>query len=503
MAEDTPSDASRDTSPSLTQGSESAIPRMRLGQQSYNGLFTLGGTIYEECEKELRWPQCILTYKRMAKDATIAPALNLVEMAIARVPWVVKIPEGYEEQLKDKADFLRQCMNDMDHTWGQFIRQAATFNRYGFAPVEKVYRKRYKRNGSKYDDGLTGLESLPLIAQETVSSWQWDEATKGRKLSGLLQWVVEPSGKDQVHVSSSWKEEKIGRHKFMLLRNNILKDNPESESPLKGCWVAWKYKTELEKFEGTGVATDVRGLKVLKLHPRYMDPNASPEDQAVYSHWQNIMRNLHMGEQSGVIVPSLKDENGEEMIADLDLLSINGQKTYDTNVIINRYKNEIISSLMASQLILGQDGGGSFSLAESLQGITEMAIESKLMEIRDQLNHDLAVQLFKLNGWSTEVMPYWDFGDVAKVDLDNLSKYVQRVGAAGLISQDPATVNWLAQQAGMPVPFDDPTTTVDEARKQLTGFTSNAGEGMEEGMPSGTGDATGGGDQSTGNSENS
>lgn len=498
MAEDIITDAS----PPLTQGSESTIPRMKLGQQSYNGLFTLGGTILEECEVELRWPQCIHTYKKMAKDATIAPALNLVEMAIARVPWTVKIPEGYEEQLKDKADFLRQCMADMDHTWGQFIRQAATFNRYGFAPIEKVYRRRYKRNGSKYDDGLTALESLPLIAQETVSSFQWDEATKGRKLSGLLQWVIEPSGKDQMHVSSGWKEEKIRRQKFMLLRNNPLKDNPEGESPLKGCWVAWKYKTELEKFEGSGVATDVRGLKVLKLHPRYMDPNASPEDQQVYAHWQNIMRNLHMGEQSGVIVPSLKDDNGEEMIADLQLLSINGQKTYDVNAIINRYKNDIITCLMASQLILGQDGGGSFSLAESLQGITEMAIEAKLTEIKEQLNHDLVVQLFQLNGWSTEVVPYFDFGSVKSPDLDVLSKFIQRVGAAGLISQDPETINWIAQQAAMPIPFDDPTTPIDEARQQLTGFTSNAGEGMTEGLSSGTGSATGGGDQSAGNSEN-
>ncbi|MNQ21351.1 hypothetical protein D3C85_344640 [compost metagenome] len=401
-------------SPNLTQGTESTIPRMKLGQISYNGLFTLGGNILEECQADLRWPRAIRTYKLMAKDATIAPALNLVEMAIARVPWTVKIPEGYEEQLKDKADFLRSVMNDMDHTFGSFIRQAATFNRYGFAPVEKVYRKRFKRNGSKYDDGLVGLESLPLIAQETISSWQWDEKTKGRKLSGLLQWKVEPSGKDQIHISSSWDDEFIPRKKFMLFRNSPLKDNPEGESPLNSCYVAWKYKTELEKFEGTGVATDVRGLKVLSLHPRYMDPNASEEDKAVYAHWQNIMRNLHMGEQSGVIVPSLKDENGEEMIAKLELLSLNGSKTYDTNVIIGRYKQEIITSLMASQLILGQSGGGSFSLAESLQSISDMAIESKLIEIQDQLNHDLIPQLFSLNGWDTAVTPEFTFGKVNK-----------------------------------------------------------------------------------------
>lgn len=485
----------------LTQGVESTIPRLKLGQSSYNGLWTLGGSIFEECNHELRWPQCINTYKNMAKDATIAPALTLVEIAIARVPWTVKIPEGYEESLKGKADFLRQCMNDMEHTWGQFIRQATTFNRYGFAAHEKVYRKRYKRNGSKYDDGLTGLASLPIIAQDTISSWQWDEKDKGRTLKGLLQRVVQPSGKDQVQVNSSWQDEEISRKKFLLFRNNYLKDNPESESPLKSCWAAWKYKTSLEEFEAMGISSDLRGLKVLYIPPRYMAEDATPEDKAVYDYYKNIMRNLHMNEQSGLILPQVLDDQGEQYFK-FDVISITGQKAHDTNAVIDRYKNEIISSLMASQLVLGQGGGGSFSLAESLNSISEMAIESKLIELRDVLNHDLVTQLFQLNGWDTSVVPYFDFGDIHKPDLDVLSKYVQRVGAAGMLSQDPATVNWLASQSGMPIPFDDITTSIDETRQQLTGFTSNAGEGMVEGMSSGTGSATGGGDTSAGNSEN-
>lgn len=486
-------------SPPLMQGDET-IPRIRLSQMSYNGLNVFSGHVYEDCNQELRWPNAIFTYKKMAKDATIAPALSLVETAIARVPWSIKIPEGYEDQLKDKAEFLRQVMNDMDHSWGHFIRQCVTFNRYGFSVHEKVYRKRYKRSGSKYDDGLIGLESLPLITQDSIESWDWDDT--GRKLTGLYQYKNKPTGKDKAQYLLVDEDQWIPRKKFLHFRNNALKDDPVGTSPLASCYVAWKYKKELEKFEGNGVASDVRGLKVLKLNPRYMDPNASAEDKAVYAYWQNMMRNLHLGEQSGIIIPSLKDENGEEMIADFQLLGIQGTKSFDVAQIISRYQKEIITSLMASQLILGQDGGGSFSLAESLQGISDMAIEAKLIEIQEQLNHDLIPQLFSLNGWDTSVTPLFQFGDLKTPDLDVLSKFIQRVGAAGMLSQDASTVNWIAEQANMPTPFDDVTIPLEDVREQLTGFTSNAGEGMQEGMPSGTGDATGGGDQSTGNTEN-
>jgi hypothetical protein len=419
-------------------------------------------------------------------------------MAIARVPWTVKIPEGYEDQLKDKAEFLRQVMNDMDHSWGSFIRQATSFNRFGFAPVEKVYRKRYKKNGSKFDDGRVGIKSLPLIAQDTVSSWEWDDA--GRHLSGLYQYTVEPGGK-RINVRTSWKEEFIPVKKFMLFRNNPLKNNPEGESPLKSVYMAWKYKTNLEEFQATGVSSDVRGLKVLYIPPRYMAEDASPEDKEVYAYYQRIMRNLHMNEQSGLILPQVLDDQGEQYFK-FDVISVTGQKAFDTTAIIASYKNEIISALMASQLILGQGGGGSFSLAESLQSISNMAIESKLIEIRDQLNHDLVNQLFALNGWDTTVVPYFDFGDLVSPDLDVLSKFLQRTASVGLVSQDASTVNWIAEQANMPTPFADQTVTVEDARKQLTGYSSGAGEGQATAGEGTSTSPTGGDDASAGNMEN-
>lgn len=262
----------------LAQGTDIPIPRLKLGQESFNGLWTAAGQIAEECNSELRWPQSMQTYKKMAKDATIAPALSLVEMSIARANWSVKIPEGYEVELKSKAEFLRQVMNDMEHSWGSFIRQAVSFNRFGFAPVEKVYRRRYKKNGSKYDDGLVSLKALPLIAQDTVSAWEWTE--DGKNLAGLYQYSVVPGG-ERINIRTSWQEVFIPKKKFMLLRNNPIKNNPEGLSPLSSVHTAWKFKTALEEFQATGVSSDVRGLKVLYIPPRYMAEDASPEDKEV------------------------------------------------------------------------------------------------------------------------------------------------------------------------------------------------------------------------------
>lgn len=476
------------------------MPNFTRGRISNNGLITLGGEIFEEYQWELRWPYAIETFKKMAHDETIAPALNLVEMAIARVPWTIEVPEGYEETLKEEKKFLQECMNDMEHTWGSFIRQAVTMNRYGFSCHEKVYRRRTKRYGSKFDDGKIGIRSLPIISQDSIASWQWDD--EGLEVTGMLQWKNKPAGLRQTVLLTAGQYIAIPRSKYLNFRNNPIKDDPSGTSPLSSVWRAWKYKAALQEHEAMGIATDLRGLKVLYLPPRYLDPNASDEDKNVYEYYKEIMRNIHKNEQSGIILPQVLDDKGEQYFK-FELMGINGQKSFDVSEVIKRYEKSIITALMASQMILGQDGGGSFSLAESLSGISEMSIEAKLLEIQEQLNHDLIPQLFKLNGFDLSVTPYFSFGDISKPDIDNISKYIQRVGSQGLVSQDAKTINWLASQIGMPKPFDPESHTVDDVRQQVVGFTSNAGEGMTSGLPSGTGKADGSsGDGSTANGEN-
>lgn len=472
--------------------------RIAKGQRSYNGLNVISGQIYEECNADLRWPECMETYKLMCKDATIAPALNLMEMEIAKSEWTVKIPEGYDIELKEKADFLKSVMDDMEHTWNDFIRQAATINRYGFAPVEKVYRKRVKANGSKHSDGLYGLKCLPLISQDTVANWEFED--RGRKVSGLKQWVNIPTNEGEAIIYNKDKVS-LSRNKFILFRADPQKNSPIGTSPLNSVYIAWRFKTELEKYESISVAQDLRGLKVIKIPARYLSENASDDEKATAEYFREILRSLHNGEQSGILIPQAFDDGNS--LFDFKLESVMGQPTNNVHEIITRYKKEITVGILAPQLTLGQDGSGSFALSTSLESITNTVVTARLKEIRDQLNHDLIPQLFAVNGWSTDVMPYFDYSDTKQTNLDDLSKFIQRVGAAGLIKVDADVVNWIHEQAGMPIAFDDTDISDEEVRSQLTGFDSNAGEGMEVGTTgSGTSKSATSIDTTISNSEN-
>ena len=494
-----------DTEVSLESG-ENETPTMTMGETGFTGLLTLNGSVMEECSSELRWPEAIHTYKRMAKDGAIAPALELVEMMIARVPWTVKIPEGYEEQLKDKANFVRQCIDDMDHDWQSFIKQVVSYNRYGFSVHEKVWRLRYKDKGSKYNDGLVGIKKLPIRSQDSIERWYWKN--NGRDLGGLWQRVITPGtegssdGWDFVVTNSTPTTlKKIPRKKFLLFRNNPLKDSPCGTSPLNGAWQAWKYKQAYQESEAIAVAQDSNGFKVLYIPPEYMTTDASDDKKEAFEEYKKILSNMHQAKQSGVILPLLIDQDGNKMF-ELKFESITGQKSYDTNAIINRYTSEILTALFADFLSLGSNGSGSFSLAESKISVVEMAIQSKLDEIKSQLNHDLIKNLFAANGWDTDVLPYLDYGSVGTESLDELGKFIQRVSATGNLPKVPEVINWIMKAADIPYRVDLGLSTGD-LTKILSPDTSASGSGMVEGLNNGTGSSNGSsGDSSTSNTEN-
>jgi hypothetical protein len=214
--------------------------------------------------------------------------------------------------------------------------------------------------------------------------------------------------------------------------------------------------------------------------------------------YTRMMERAHQAKQSGFILPMLTDNEGNKMF-DFEIKNISGQKSYDVNAIINRYIRAIQVALFADVLSLGGGSGGSYSLAESKVSIIDMAVKSRLNEIKDQLNHKLVTTLFEQNGWSTEIMPFFDFDLPNSETLDSVGSYLQKTAATGLIPLVPEVVNFVLARVGIDyrVPDDTPP---EKLREMMTNFTSESGGGLKSGLPGSNGDGTGAnGDPNTAN----
>lgn len=503
---------------SLAKGTNK-VPPIVYGETGYTGLTTLGGQVFDDCQKELRWPKAYKTFREMSTDSTIAPALEFVEGKIAEANWTVKIPKGVpsdkEDQLKAQQKFLTEVMNDMRHSWTTAIKNAATFNRYGFSLLEIVFRYRNKKYGSKFDDGYVGIEALSPRSQGTVFQWYW--TGKGREIDGFDQYVTYPvdNGKEAaLHIG--WEIIRtdpqratdlkyIPIKKCLHFRHNPQNDSPTGTSPLVSAWEPWKLKKAYQNSEAIGVAQDNNAFKILYLPTEYLVEDADEDRKASFEMYKRMMERAHQAKQSGFILPMLTDENGKRLF-DFEIKNISGTKSYDVNAIIARYVREIQVALFADVLSLGGGSGGSYSLAESKVSIIDMAVKSRLNEIKDQLNHKLVKTLFEQNGWDTEIVPYFDFDLPNGETLDNKGKYYQRVKAVGLLPIVPQVVNQVLSDAGIDYRVPDDMST-EELMNLLApvgeAMQSESGGGMKSGLPNSNGSGTGkNGDSTVSNNEN-
>jgi len=476
---------------------DSSAPRLRLGEVGYTGLKEFDGIILEEMRKQLQWPRANRTYQEMSEDATIASALSLFEMMISRVDWKVDVPEDPTEDDLQKAKFVKQCMDDMDHSWFSFIKEVTSMFTYGYCVNEKVYRRRYKVNGSKYDDGLVGIKKLPVRSQSTILKWEFSE--DGRELLAVVQDTNLLM--DGFRLSNSFAGEiRIPRKKFLLFRTDVSRDNPQGKSPLSKVYKAWRYRKQIEESEAVGITRGLGGIPKFEIPVDYLKGDANADQQATVEAFKNIGRNLQNNEQACIIMPKFYDDQNNSLF-DFELIGPPNASQYDTDKAILRWDNKILQTLFADLLQMGNSKGGSYNLADSKSSLVHMAVESRLKEIEDVLNTDLIPQLFSLNGWSLDRLPKLCFDQVKEEDLDVISKYLQRAASVGLIAVTPDNINQVAEWVGLPHRVDSEMED-EELRSKLTGNDSRAGDGMTTPGEGTSKSPVGGDDSSVGNNEN-
>jgi len=488
--------------PAALQPDPSAvIPRISLGEQGFLGLKTRNGFIWEEPVLAFRYPQFIRTINEMRNNPTVGAALTIYRLLLSRVEWDVQPPSDATEQEKERAAIVKTMMDDMEQSWGNFIESIIPYLEYGFSVNEKVFRRRLKRNGSRWNDGLVGIKKLPVRSQETISRWVFSEDGADLiRVEQNLQYLE--NGARFLNRTNERGLIEIPREKFLLFTCSGTKGNPEGNSILKPIYLAFKQLSLLADQELLSIAKDVQGILKIEIPPKYLDPNASAEDKAVVSAFQTIINNYNAGTSRGLLVPNMIDPESKLNLFKYELMSDRGTPKIDTEAVIKRLQNDILSALSVDVLKMGADGTGSFSLADAKTSILALAIDYRLKEIAEVLNMDLMRSLYEMNGWSTERLPKFVYSDIEKVSLDELGKYLQRVKAVGLVEVDRPILNRVREAMGVPAKGDDEAPDVDAMT--LTDTQSRSGDSLNtpSGGMNGTANSVSPQDNSAANTEN-
>ena len=470
--------------------------RFKLSEAGYLGLNVYAGVTKDEIKKELNFPTSIQTYKQMSYHGTINSALTLFDTLVSKADWKFKAPKDATPAELDQARIINEMMNDLQgQTWADFISDALSANVYGFSVHEKVYRRRTKENGSKYNDGLIGWRKLPIRNQETIQRFVFSD--DGNEIIGVRQDLTQVSDPYNRYSQRSNNAVVLPRSKIMLFRAGKHKGDPYGKSPLRDAYLAWRFLSVIEEIEANGVAKDLAGLPVLKLPPQYLAADASPDQKAIRAYYENVMRNLQVNQQSALILPQAYDQDTRQPLFSLELLSLNGSKAMDTSKIKEYYKNLILTSLFADLLTMGQTGGGSFALGQIKSSLSGNAAEAMLKKITQVINDDLIRQTYELNGWDTSRMGYMDFDNIQTEDLESFSKAIQRYASTSVLEVDRDVLNRIRESVGIDsLPEDE-----EPNQALIPAKTSRSGDGMKT-AGEGTATSPSGADTSSNNLEN-
>ena len=468
--------------------------RFRMGELGSLGIRHFGGVTQDELKAELNWPRSINTFRDMSYHSAVNAPLTLFENIISKATWTYKPPADATEEEKEQAKIINQMMQDMEQPWSEFIRDVLSSNVFGFSVHEKVFRKRYKANGSLYDDGIIGWKKLPIRVQESISKFIFSE--DGNEIIGVQQNL---SAINDIYnrFSSRGNLINIPRSKFLLFRTGKHRGDPFGKSPLRDAYLAWRFLTALEELEATGVAKDLNGLPVLMLPAQYLAADAPPEVQAIRLYYENVMRNLQMNEQSAVILPQVIDPESKQPMFKLDLLSVDGKKNFDISKIKEYYKNLIFTSLFADVLVMGQSSTGSFALGSIKNSLSGAYAERLIANIVEVLQNDLIRQTYELNNWSTDRLGTFDYDGIEPSDLDTFSSAIMRMGASGYVPKTLEVINAVLSNLGIdPLPED---TVLEDI---LPESKSRSGDGAAAGTGNGTSNSVASQDNSIANMSN-
>jgi len=398
-------------------------PMVEIGS---TGLKRASGYMDEEFLPQLRGRKAIEIFKEMAEnDPTIGAELFAIDRLLRNVEWHVE-PGGKTAEDARAATFVEECMEDMSHTWSDFISEVLTMLPFGWSWHEVVYKRRVSmwekdpRKRSKFTDGLYGWRKLPIRGQETLLRWIFDESGDVQAMRQL--------------APPHYLPKTLPIERSLLFRYRHSKGNPEGVSMLRNAYRPWYMKKRFEEIQAVGIERDLAGLPMVTVPADMMNAPPGSKQRQSLDAFKKMVKSVRRDEQEGLVMPQAYDQDTKQPLYKFELLSSGGARQHNIEEVIRRLKEEILMTVLADFILVGHQSVGSYSLHTDKTGIFRTSLNSITNNIADILNRHAIPRLFMANGWKPATLPKIVPTDVDSPDIAQLSQFMGSLNSMG--------VNW-------------------------------------------------------------
>lgn len=426
-------------------------PTGGLGALSASGTVSYGGFIHYPTERDRAWVDQQTrdeTIIEMSNNPILGGVLRQIAMFIRQVEWKLT-PANESDEAERVRLFYQTQLDGMDNLWpGETMPQMLTFLTWGWAALEIIHKP--------LPDGGIGWKEWRLIPQETRWRWEFNEFGDATHLIQL----------DPL----TWKEIRVPLGRCIHLRDTSRNNSPEGFTLFRIVYDAYFYRSGFQQLEGT-LFERYGGVQVARIPGDDIKDNS-----AAYQDLKRIVTTLGINAQTGLVLASDRDPVTNEFYQDFSIEApASGATVPSADPIINRYANEMVGVYGAAVTRTGQDGSGSYALADVQSDVFIRNMEAYLDLIRDCIVTQAFPTLynFPYNNIPPELVPKLSHGKLDKIKLKELGTYLTTLAQSGVL-QDSAELRYYAhEQASLPV------ATVEEIQKEMDKAAAEAKKAAE------------------------
>jgi len=392
-----------------------SIPTAEIGDA---GTRMMHGVIADDYNPNLQGIQGIKVYDEMRRsDGTVRAAMLVTTLPIRRAKWFVN-PATDDQKDKDIANFIEHAIFDwLDISWDDVIRQALLMVPFGVMVFEKVY-------GTKEHEGKTyvTLSKLAPRLPKSIQQWELTDGTFG------IQQIRQDGQSAQIPGS-----------KLLIFVNEREGDNWFGTSMLRPAYKHWYYKNNFYKIDALAFERQGLGVPIIKMPAGY---TVTDEQKAIQA-----AQNLRANESAYMILPP--DYTAEFM-------DMGSGTTRDPQNSINHHNKEILQSVLAQFLELGQtSSGGSRALSEDHSDLFLKAMEAVANTISSEINKNLIPELVDMNFDGVTVYPIIDYSGIARIDVAGLATAYSSLVTAGALKPIADDEQYIRAAMGLPARTQD------------------------------------------------
>lgn len=331
--------------------------------QGTTGTEIYAGYLFEEYLRELRGSDLADIVDKMRRsDAIVKMITKALKLPLLSQNWFIEKKEDTPEAEKQKILFERAVFNDMSSSFTKLLGEVLTFYEFGFSLFEIVHGIEYHKDLGRYNT----IKKMAFRSQRTIEKWNLKD--------GELESVTQQADGD-LH-SNADMDARFLVHFALEMEG----DNFEGISVLRPCYGPWLRKNKMLKL--LIVALEKYSIPTPHLQMPSEKMGTEEEENA-----KNALECYTSNEAAYLIYP-------EGWKLDIEAVTIHAEKIREC---IDKENLEMVNSVLASFLLLGQGGGGAFALSKDLSDFFAQTLQAAADHVSEVFEKRVFRNLIDIN----------------------------------------------------------------------------------------------------------